>query len=276
MSLYDQIYIKKLFRGVKLLWNCTIGALQISYRSTMINPPLYCAIWKTNRFLNISPVSKQIQWRSTESILYNIGECCLMNAYIGTITLIRFAHLLWNTLGFLITSETLFHCKKQNSPIRPLSIHENSMVQKRLDHARKKPYQNNTYGKSAIQLLLKWDRRTTTDLVHKQLSFLEIDDVHIAKFVSFVNECRSCRVPDVFVDHCKTWETWFNQWNRSNLDIPWDRTDLGLSHCDIKRARLWNQYLKTTNHYMIYNTYDKEATRLLSIFDGPKLLRIPA
>ena len=123
---------------MKWLWNCTIGALQISYRSTMINPPLYCAIWKTNRFLNISPVSKQIQWRSTESILYNIGECCLMNAYIGTVTLIRFAHPLWNTLGFLITSETLFHCKNQNSPRRPLSIHENSMVQKRLDHARKK------------------------------------------------------------------------------------------------------------------------------------------
>ena len=44
-----------------------------------------------------------------------------------------------------------------------------------------------------LKLLLKWDRRTPTDLVHQRLSILKIDDVHIAKVLSFVNECRSCR-----------------------------------------------------------------------------------
>ena len=76
---------------------------QIIYRSIMIKPTLYCSIWKTNRFLNIFIVSKQMLCKSIESILYSIWECYLMNIYIGTSTSIRFANSLWNTLGFLIT-----------------------------------------------------------------------------------------------------------------------------------------------------------------------------
>ena len=49
-----------------------------------------------------------------------------------------------------------------------------------------------------LKLLLKWDRRTPTDLVHYHLSILKINDMHTAKILSFVNECRSGRVPDIF------------------------------------------------------------------------------
>ena len=100
-----------------------------------------------------------------------------------------------------------------------------------------------------LKLLLKWDRRTPTDLVHKELSLLKIDDIHIAKVLFIVNECRSCRVPDIFVNYYEIRETGLNLRNRSSLDIPWARTDMGLSRCDIKGARLWNQHLQTTNHY---------------------------
>ena len=42
-----------------------------------------------------------------------------------------------------------------------------------------------------LKLLLNWDRRyTPSDLVHHWLSILKIDDVHIAKNLLFVNECR--------------------------------------------------------------------------------------
>ena len=51
----------------------------------------------------------------------------------------------------------------------------------------------------------------------------------------------------MFVNYYKIWETGFNLQNRRSLDIPWARTDMGLSRCDIKGARLWNQYLQTTN-----------------------------
>ena len=98
-----------------------------------------------------------------------------------------------------------------------------------------------------LKLLLKWDRRTLADLVHQRISILKIDDVHIAKVVSFVNECRSCRVPEMFVNYYKIRQTGRNLRNRSSLDIPWARTDLGLSRCDIKGARLWNNHHQTTN-----------------------------
>ena len=80
-----------------------------------------------------------------------------------------------------------------------------------------------------LKWLLKWDRRTPTDLLHKELSLLKIDDVHIAKVVSFVNECRSCRVPDMLVNYYKIRETGLNLRNRSSLDIPWARTYMCLS-----------------------------------------------
>ena len=50
-----------------------------------------------------------------------------------------------------------------------------------------------------LKSLLKWDRRTPTDHVHYHLSILKINDMHTAKILSFVNEYRSGRVPDIFV-----------------------------------------------------------------------------
>ena len=52
--------------------------------------------------------------------------------------------------------------------------------------------------KKLLKLLLKWDRRTPTDFVHHRLSILKVSDVHSAKIISFVNECRARRVPDIF------------------------------------------------------------------------------
>ena len=91
-----------------------------------------------------------------------------------------------------------------------------------MDHAQKKPCQSCKLCKINLKLLLKWDRRTLTDVVHEELSLLKIDDVHIAiaKVLSFVNECRSCRVPDMFVNYYKIRETGVNLQNLSSLDIP--------------------------------------------------------
>ena len=77
-----------------------------------------------------------------------------------------------------------------------------------------------------LKLLLKWDRRTSTDFVHKALSLLKIDGVHIAKVLSFVNECRSCRVPDMFVNYYKTRETGLTYeieaaWTSHGLELIW-------------------------------------------------------
>ena len=115
-----------------------------------------------------------------------------------------------------------------------------------------------------LKLLLKWDRRTPTDLVHQRLSILKIDDVHNAKVLSFVNESRSCRVPEMFVNYYKIWEAGLNLRNRSSLDIPWARTDLGLSRYDIKGGRLWNNYLHTTSQFLYKNSFHKQFSKFLT------------
>ena len=114
-----------------------------------------------------------------------------------------------------------------------------------------------------LKFLLKWDRRAPMYLVHKELSLLKIDYVHIAKVLSFVNECKSCRVPDMFVNCYKIRETGLNLRNRSSFDIPWARTDMGLSRCDIKGVRLWNQYLQTTNQLLYKKSFHKQLSKSL-------------
>ena len=112
-------------------------------------------------------------------------------------------------------------------------------------------------------LLLKWDRRTPTDLVHYHLSILKINDIHTAKILSFLHECRSGRVPDIFVTYYKIREAGLNLRNRSSLDITWARTDMGLSRCDVKEARLWNNNLQAVNPLLYKNSFHKQFSKFL-------------
>ena len=114
-----------------------------------------------------------------------------------------------------------------------------------------------------LKLLLKWDRQTPTDLVHYHLSILKINDMHTAKILSFVNECRSGRVPDIFVNYYKIRETGLNLRDRSSLDIPWARTDMGLSRCDVKGARLWNNNLQAANPLLHKKSFHKQLSKFL-------------
>ena len=108
-----------------------------------------------------------------------------------------------------------------------------------------------------LKLLLKWDRCTPTYLVHYHLSILKINDVHTAKILSFVNEWRSGRVRDIFVNYYKIRETGLNLRDRSSLDIPWARTDMGLSRCDVRGARLWNNNLQAVNPLLHNKSFHK-------------------
>ena len=114
-----------------------------------------------------------------------------------------------------------------------------------------------------LKLLLKWDRRTPTDLVHYHLSILKINDMHTAKILSFVNECRSGRVPDIFVNYYKIRETGLNLRDRSSLDIPWARTDMGLSRCDVKGARLWNNNLQAASPLLHKKSFHIQLSKFL-------------
>ena len=111
------------------------------------------------------------------------------------------------------------------------------------------------------KLLLKYDRRTPTNFLHHVMSILQLNDMHIVKVLSFVNECRSGRIPDIFLDYYKVRETRLELRNNRTLNIPWARTDLGLSRCDIKGARLWNMYFDTVNPLLRKKSFRKRITK---------------
>ena len=51
--------------------------------------------------------------------------------------------------------------------------------------------------------------------------------------------------------------------NRSSLDIPWARTDMGLSRCDVKGARLWNNNSQAVNPFFHKKSFHKQLSKVL-------------
>ena len=112
-----------------------------------------------------------------------------------------------------------------------------------------------------LKLLLKYDRRTSTNCLHHEMSILQLNDMHTVKVLSFVNECRSCRIPAIFFDYYKVRETRRELRNNRTLDIPWARTDLGQSRCDIEGARFWNMNFDTVKSLLHKKSFRKRITK---------------
>ena len=108
---------------------------------------------------------------------------------------------------------------------------------------------------------MKYDRRTPTIFLHQILSILQLHDIHVVKVLSFVNECRSGRIPNIFLDYYQVRETEHELRNNRTLDILWANTDLGQSRCDIKGARLWNMYFDTVNPLLHRKSFRKRITK---------------
>ena len=123
------------------------------------------------------------------------------------------------------------------------------------------PWQAGCMQNKLLKLLLKYDKRTHTNFLHHVMSILQLKDMHIVKVLSFLNECRSGRIPDIFLDYYKVRETGVELRNDRTLDIPWARTNLGQSRCDIKGARLWNMYFDTVKSLLHKKSFRKRITK---------------
>ena len=47
------------------------------------------------------------------------------------------------------------------------------------------------------------------------------------------------------------------------IEAAWTRTDMGLSRCDIKGARLWNHHLQTTYQLLYKKSVHKQLSNAL-------------
>ena len=162
----------------KCLRNCTIGVLQISYRSKVIKQIFYYSLWTINRFLKNACIHRDAMQITRVKYVQYLGMSLDENLYWHEhVTSIRFAHHLWDTLGFFYhTKNFVFRISKQVY---------HSFIYSRIQ------YGIEAYGSCAKENLSKWQNIQTkllrllpkldpcnpTDLVHQRLSILKIEDV---------------------------------------------------------------------------------------------------
>ena len=110
-----------------------------------------------------------------------------------------------------------------------------------------------TLQNKLLKLTLKLDRRTSTNPLHRNLSLLKVADIITVSVLCFVNNCRTARCPETFCNHYQVRQTERELCNKDHLDVPRARTDVGLSSCNIKGARLWNENFPAVNPSLYKN-----------------------
>ena len=88
-----------------------------------------------------------------------------------------------------------------------------------------------------LKLLLKLDCRTSTSLLHHNMTLLKIADIHTVNILSFVNECGAGRNPDIFKNYFTVREATYDFRHKDRLFVPLARTELGSSRCAILGAK---------------------------------------
>ena len=89
-----------------------------------------------------------------------------------------------------------------------------------------------------LKLLINLDRRTSKNQLHRNISLLKASDIYTVGVLCFVNNFRAARCPETFCNYYKVRQTERELLNKDSLGVPWARTDMGVSSCNIKRARL--------------------------------------
>ena len=118
-----------------------------------------------------------------------------------------------------------------------------------------------TFQKKLLKLMLKLDRRTSTNQLHRILSLLKVADIHSVSVLCFVNNCRVARCLETFCNYYQVRQTEREIRNKDHLDVPWARTDMGLSSGNIKGARLWNENVPVVNPYLYRKCFKTRVTK---------------
>ena len=118
-----------------------------------------------------------------------------------------------------------------------------------------------TLQNKLLKLMLKLDRRTSTNQLHRNLSLFKVSDIHTVSVLCFVNNCRAARCPETFCNYYQVRQTERELRNKDHLDVPWARTDMGLSSCNIKGARLWNENFPAVNPHLYKKCFKTRVTK---------------
>ena len=113
-----------------------------------------------------------------------------------------------------------------------------------------------------LKLLLKLDYRTSASLIHYNVALLKIADIHVVNILSFVNECRAGRNPEIFKNYFTVREATYNLRHKDRLFVPLTRTELGSSRCAILGAKLWNKYFDEVNPHLFKKIVSEASKKI--------------
>ena len=90
-----------------------------------------------------------------------------------------------------------------------------------------------TLQNKLLKLLLKLDRGTSTNQLHRDLPLLKVSDIHAISLLCSVNKCMAARCPETFCDYYQVRQAERELRSNEHLEVPWARTEIGLSSCNI-------------------------------------------
>ena len=95
-----------------------------------------------------------------------------------------------------------------------------------------------------LKLLLQLDRLTPTNILHKNLNILKINDLYKCSILSFINDTQIGKCPRIFEKYFHKKHSHYDLRQKGKLDIPPARLTLGDRAVSIKGAKLWNDIHK--------------------------------
>ena len=101
-----------------------------------------------------------------------------------------------------------------------------------------------TMQNKLLKLLLQLDRLTPTNILHKNLNILKINDLYKCSILSFVNNTQIGKCPRIFEKYFHKKHSHYDLRQEGKLDIRPARLTLGDRAVRIKGAKLWNDIHK--------------------------------
>ena len=113
-----------------------------------------------------------------------------------------------------------------------------------------------------LKLLLRMDRMSSTNFVHKYLHLLKVKDIYSINILCFTNNCMLGQCPGIFQDYFKLREQIY-EFRQVSLYIPRFRTEQGSLRADIQGAKLWNNLTDEIKKYRYQLNFRKHLAKHL-------------
>ena len=112
-----------------------------------------------------------------------------------------------------------------------------------------------------LKLILKLDKFTSTNVLHRNMKILKISDVHVCNTLGVVNEMGSNRCPEIFKNYFKIKTNHYDLRTKKQMVIPPSRISLGDQAVRIKGASMWNKLDKDLLQYRFKTTLKQHLTQ---------------